>query len=355
MTNRCGNCGAKVLRFVASLLLALLAMIASDITGYAQDVPPDREWKKSDPAKLGWSMPELAQAETLMRELRSMSVMVVQKNHQIVAWGDVTRRVRVASVRKSLLSALYGIAVADGRIDLDWTLGKLAIGDTAPRLTDLEKTAKIRDLLQARSGVYHLPAVETEQQSERRPQRGSHPPGAFWYYNNWDFNALGTIYRRLTGEDIFGAFERHIAKPIGMQDFSAADGRYVRRAASVHPAYHMHLSARDLARFGVLYLKKGRWGERQVVPETWVSESTHAHSSINRQLGYGYMWWVSRGDLHLRTRFGKGAYSARGYGGQLLVVAPAYDLVIVHLTEVSLSDSQTAELLARILAAAPQQ
>jgi CubicO group peptidase (beta-lactamase class C family) len=81
----------------------------------------------------------------------------------------------------------------------------------------------------------------------RRPARGSHAPGTFWYYNNWDFNVLGTILRKATGEDTFEAVERHIAQPIGMEHFTARDGKYAYERASEHPAYRMFMSARDLA------------------------------------------------------------------------------------------------------------
>jgi CubicO group peptidase (beta-lactamase class C family) len=61
---------------------------------------------------------------------------------------------------------------------------------------------------------------------DSRPPRGSHPAGTFWYHNNWDFNVLGSIYRRRTGEDIFEAIQSRIAAPIGMQEYRVADGQY---------------------------------------------------------------------------------------------------------------------------------
>jgi CubicO group peptidase (beta-lactamase class C family) len=337
----------------AILGLMMLALAAS---AEAQAVVPGADWPKENGGKdLGWSADKLIEAHRFMQDLGSTSAMIIQKGQVVAAWGDVTRRVRIASIRKSILSALYGIAVQEGKINPEARLEDVGIDDKPPALTQEEKRARIGDLLRARSGVYHDATSETEQQQEQRPVRGSHPPGTHWYYNNWDFNALGTIYRKQTGEDIFEAVERRIAKPIGMQDFTPADGRYVLRrvSASIHPAYHMNMSARDLARFGLLYLNKGRWHDRQVLPEAWVAETTRAHSVVNRQLGYGYMWWVSLGDTHFRTRFGPGAYSARGYGGQLIVIAPVHDLVIVHLTETFLEDRQYGELLNRIMAAAP--
>jgi CubicO group peptidase (beta-lactamase class C family) len=122
------------------------------------------------------------------------------------------------SIRKSLLSALYGIAVEKGDIDIDETIGSIGIDDTSP-LTETEKSARVSDLLKARSGVYLPAAYETSSMKEDRPQRGSHEPGTHWYCNNWDFNTLATIYNRKTSNDLFKAFENQIAVPTQMQDF----------------------------------------------------------------------------------------------------------------------------------------
>src|SRR5262249_18504682 len=159
-------------------------------------------------------------------------------------------------------NALYGIAVKDGRVRLDKSLAELGIDDLAPALTPAEKRATIRDLLQARSGVYHPAALETPDMALSRPPRGSHPPGSHWYYNNWDFNALGTIFEQETGTKIFEAFEARIADPLQMEDFRVSDGCYQRGPESQHPGYPLRMSARDLARFGLLYLRQGKWGER---------------------------------------------------------------------------------------------
>ena len=72
---------------------------------------------------------------------------------------------------------------------------------------------------------------------EIKPVRFSHAPGEFWCYNNWDFNTVGAIYEKETGTHIFDALEDEIAKPIGMQDYRPADGRYVSgEPASRYPA-----------------------------------------------------------------------------------------------------------------------
>jgi CubicO group peptidase (beta-lactamase class C family) len=82
-------------------------------------------------------------------------------------------------------------------------MADLGIDDSPPSLTAEEKQATVRHLLQARSGVYHVALAESPAVAAARPPRGSHPPGTFWYYDNWDFDALGTISEQETGAGIF--------------------------------------------------------------------------------------------------------------------------------------------------------
>ena len=177
----------------------------------------------------------MAQARAFSDQIRSSAVIIVHHGKVVAEWGDTTKRTELASVRKSLLSALIGIAVAQHQINLDSTLAELGIDDNPPALTEIEKTATVRELLQARSGIYHAALYETPAMAKMRPPRGSHAPGTFWYYNNWDFNVLGTIYEHATSSGIFEAFYRNIAKPIGMQDYRPQDGSYFRGDASIHP------------------------------------------------------------------------------------------------------------------------
>ncbi|MDJ0723340.1 MAG: serine hydrolase [Desulfobacterales bacterium] len=97
----------------------------------------------------------------------------------------------------------------------------------APELIPAEKKATVADLLTSRSGVYHPALGEIAAMRQAGPPRASHSPGTFWYYNNWDFNALGTIFEQETGMRIFEEFEKQIAKPLQMQDFIVRDGTYI--------------------------------------------------------------------------------------------------------------------------------
>ena len=106
------------------------------------------------------------------------------------------------------------------------TLADLGIHDNEPRLTAEEREATVRDLLMSRSGIYHGAVFDIGQQ--RLGQRVAVTlPGEFWHYNDWDFNALGTIYTRLLRENIFEAFDKRIARAIGMEDYQPEkDGHF---------------------------------------------------------------------------------------------------------------------------------
>jgi CubicO group peptidase (beta-lactamase class C family) len=333
-------------RFVGVAFSAALFVISGQANA--------QSWQTADPSEAGWSVDKLEAAKRYSVNLAPTAVVIVQDGRIVMSWGDISRKVNVASVRKSLLSALYGIAVSEKRIDLADTLADIGIDDKAPSLTQIEKTATVRNLLMARSGIYHPAAYETKDIKRKRPARGSHTPGSFWFYNNWDFNALGTIYRNQTGEDIFQSFENRIARPIGMEDFSARDGHYIEEKSSQHPAYPFSLSARDAARFGQLFLNNGRWGDTQIVPASWVKESTNAYSWTKRgRQGYGYMWWSLPSD-----KWGPSAAYASGYGGQIIAFVPSKRLVVAQTVDPKqnpkgIRTSDFMDLLSQIVSAAP--
>ena len=358
--------------------LVLVASLAALLTGCAQaaassvDEPepaphidtaggvyPGDTWQQATtPEELGWSSEKLAIAKAYAEKIDSAAVMIVDDGIVVDTWGDVKRTYQCHSMRKSLISALYGIYVAEGTIDLSKTLDELGIDDKTP-LTEAEKQATVADLLRARSGVYIPAAGEAASMKATRPERGSHAPGTFWYYNNWDFNALGTIFDQETGEEnIYQAFETHIADPIGMQDFVPENLHYDYESYSMHPYYGFRMSTRDLARFGLLFLREGRWRDQQIIPADWVRESTATFSQTGTDSGYGYMWWTGvKGGLFPSVQVKEHSYYASGYRGHRVIVLPYRNVVIVHRVdtdggEVTLEDPQIGLLLWLILDAA---
>jgi CubicO group peptidase (beta-lactamase class C family) len=138
----------------------------------------------------------LDKSAILVRELAGQvgatAVVVNDSDSELLSVGEPSATMHCRSIRKPLIGALFGRPVIDGAIDLDATLADLAIDDNVPPpLTSSERAARVRDLLTCRSGVYHPSNHQTR--SVTLPPRGTHQPGTHFLYNNWDFNALGTI------------------------------------------------------------------------------------------------------------------------------------------------------------------
>jgi CubicO group peptidase (beta-lactamase class C family) len=285
---------------------------------------PGAQWLQyKTPEEAGWSSMEIDKARQYFDSLPGAAFLAVYNGRVLIAWGDIGRRFMCHSIRKSYLSALYGIHVEEGRIDINRTIGELGVVDKEP-LTETEKAATVQDLLKARSGVYLPAAYETPRMKRQRPLRGSHAPNTFWYYSNWDFNVLGTIFRQVTGKDIFEEFKVRLAEPLQMQDYRLIDGYYhLEKENSLHPAYPFKMSARDMARFGVLFAQQGRWNEIQIVSDRWITESTTSYSDAGEG-GYGYLWWIE-GPTSM-----PGFHFALGSGGHIIGVAPKEKFVFVH-------------------------
>jgi CubicO group peptidase (beta-lactamase class C family) len=319
---------------------------------------PEATWRTATPEAVGWSPAGLAVVDAIADEIGTAALMVVESGVVAYQRGAVAHRYMCHSIRKSLLSALFGIYIAEGQIDLSSNLAALGIDDKAG-LTDRERLASVNSLLMARSGVFHPTGFESPGMQATREARHSHGPGTFWCYNNWDFNALGTIFEQCTGLSLFDAFRDRIAIPCGMEDFrygsDAKDGGYVELEQSIHRAYPFRLTARDLARFGLLYLRCGRWGTRQVVPEKWVKLSVKPYSHAGSAGAYGYMWWVARDGIHFPGAIMPSGYSAQGFGGHVMMVLPELDLVLVHRVDTdaghAVSPLQIGRLFEAILTA----
>jgi len=340
-------------------IVLLLLGLANGAKAQSTSVP-GAEWQQlASPAQAGWSEKNLSKIRDYVGEMGSTSAMIVQHGVVVAAWGDIAHKSNLHSCRKSLLSSLIGIAVAEGKINLNDTVEKLGIDDKKPSLTPQEKQATVLELLEARSGIYHPAAYETKGMAEERPRRGSHAPGTFWYYNNWDFNALGYIYEQAVGARIFDAYYREIAQPIGMQDFTPRDGRYITSPDSQFAAYVFDMSARDFARFALLYLHGGKWNDVQVVPQEWVKASTRPYSDTESG-GYGYLWWTgdSASGKSKEITFPKGSFWAEGHLGQYAVVVPSLDLIIVNRVDGDMTNRvvhkrQMAQMVRMVAAAAP--
>jgi CubicO group peptidase (beta-lactamase class C family) len=306
---------------------------------------PGKDWERIEkPEAAGYSSARLEALRVWLKANRTTAMLVTVDGKVLFEYGDVKRVSKVASVRKSILAMLYGNYVVAGKIDLNKTVKQLGLDDVQPFMS-FEEEATLLDLVRARSGVYHPSG--NEGLTSLSPRRNSQVAGTFFQYQNWDFNAAGTAFEKLTGKDIFDALESDLARPIGMQDFDRSKQR--KNSAmpdSVHPEYAMYLSTRDTARLGLLMLYDGEWNGKQLMPKGWrtrittlVTRSEDIHPLMlglqtrPGRWGYGMMWWVWDAPDWPGAFMGgpyRGAYSAWGANGQYITVLPGMDMVVAH-------------------------
>ena len=242
------------------------------------EIPEDPSLEWVFPEDVGWSSAELQDAHQYAAQSGCQAAMALYDGKVFFHRGNVHVNYAVGAIRKPFVSALYGIHSARGNINQNTTLEDLHIDDNAPGLTPAEKQARVEHLLMSRSGVYHEAADEDPIMINTRPPRGSHAPDTFFYYNNWDFNALGTIFEQETGEDIFDAFKTEIADRVEMVDCSISNCSYdYEWNKSLHPAYQFKMSARDMAKVGVLYHREIMWAHMN-----WKEETTLIRNGILR-------------------------------------------------------------------------
>ena len=330
-------------RVVVLSAIVLTLWLAAPAAAQCPDcVFPGEEWeivRRQQLASYGWDEEALgAVTEHLRDDSNSTGVVVVDKGRVVFRFGDVEELSYLASVRKSLLAMLYGYWVENGTIDLDATLEDLGVDDIGG-LLPIERQAQVRHLITARSGVYH-PASNGGDDLASAPERGSQEPGAYMLYNNWDFNAAGAVFEQLTGRNIYDEMQSQIAMPIQFQDWDrSVHEKSSNLRISRNPAYHFHLSTRDMARVGHLMLNEGNWDGRQIIPRDWAREIRSVVTPLEEMnperrregyFGYGYMWWVWDGPTAVGPF--EGAYTGRGAVGQWITVFPALDLVIAHKT-----------------------
>jgi len=360
----------RLLRLFALTLAATTVAVAVDRTPSAAGataqtattVFPGDTWQRvADPTRIGWRKPWLDSVQVRLSNMTTSAMVVVEHGKIVYSYGDLTAQSYLASVRKSLLSMLYGIEIARHHIDTSKTLAQLGINDVGGLLTS-ERQATIQDLLGARSGVYHEASYPGDFLAEA-PPRGSQKHGTYQLYSNWDFNVLGTIFEQETKRNIYDALEQELARPIHMQDFRRdLQKKEGDSARSIHPAYPVFLTTRDMARIGLLMLNHGAWAHKQIVPRDWVEASTHIITPVaqlhpsrirRNRAGYGYLWWVLDGPWNAGPY--EGAYSGFGAVGQFITVIPKLDIVVAHKTIPgngrSVSEEQYFDVLDRVIAA----
>ncbi|MES3017859.1 MAG: serine hydrolase [Bacteroidota bacterium] len=331
-------------RYITLILLAFI--LTSAISGgvsYGQ-VNPGSNWEMNPaPEKSGWNLSKLNKMKEFIVDSTFVTgMMIVQDGKIVFQYGDIKENSYIASCRKSVLAMLYGKHIKNGEIDPNKTLDDLKIDDIGG-LLPIEKQATIRDILAARSGVFHQASYPGDYLAYA-PKRGTVNPGDYWLYSNWDFNVAGYIFEKATQTNIYDALERELVKPLQMQDWDRSlqikEGDSTK---SKYLAYPMWFSTRDMARIGWLMYNKGLWNSNQVIEKDWVAEMVKPRTDyieVNKNIpsfrgapvafGYGYYWWLWQNNPDKRF---DGGYSALGAVGQAISVFPAINAVVVFKTK----------------------
>jgi CubicO group peptidase (beta-lactamase class C family) len=267
---------------------------------------------------------------------RAVTALVVVKDGQLrhESWhlGTAPEDRRISwSMAKSLLSALFGILAAEGRMpDLDASLA-----DIVPELRgSAYDGASVRDVLTMSSGVaFNEDYLDFNSDINRMGrvlalggsmdgfaaglQDRSAEPGTRWHYVSIDTHVLGMVIRAATGQEIAPLIEDRLLGPLGLEaaPYYLTDGEGTEFVLG-----GLNMTSRDYARFGAMIAAEGRWQGRQVVPADWIEVS--ATRQAPGGAGYGFQWWVPADAL-------PGEVMAQGIYGQYIWIDRARDIVVV--------------------------
>ena len=302
---------------------------------------PGDDWEVSTPEEQGLDPMLVGEMYLNAADLDTIYSLLVIKNGYLIAEdyfneGSADQKDRLQSVTKSFTSALVGIALEQGCLSsVDQKMLDF-FPEVASKITDPRKEQIVlRDLLEMRAGY---PSEEDDPALWDGLLSGHYPPlieafplisdpGTRFHYSNLTSNWLGIIVDRACGMNLKTYAEEHLFLPLEVKA-----GEWGQDAEGHNNGCgDLHLTPRDAAKFGLLYLNEGVYKGNQVIPADWVHDSLQTYSVneafVNkighfRDIGYGYQWWsATTGEHHVNF--------AWGHGGQLIVLVDEFDMVIV--------------------------
>ena len=341
----------KTKTFVFVLFLHLFQGITTPIVGQAPW--PTEKWPRSTPEE---QQINPKQWDDLVRRIRHEnecphlhSLLIIRNGYLVLEeyfnGFDAETVNSLQSVTKSFTSAVMGMAIEQGKIQGVYE----KVSDFFPDIQDIQNmddrkaSMKFRDLLTMRSGTDYTEGYDSSPHSKlKRLERGwdrfylNRPmvskPGTRFQYDSGGVILMSAMLKNRTGMHVDKFAEKYLFAPLGIKNF-----RWIKnREGHPHTGGGLYLRPLDMAKFGLLYLKNGKWENKQVVPAWWVEESfkkhvTFARRSRRRHTGYGYLWWIQESDPA-----GSGEhdiFSARGHGGQFIFIIPEHNMVVVTTSE----------------------
>nr|AUN37571.1 beta-lactamase class C [uncultured bacterium] len=298
---------------------------------------------RSSPERQGIASSAILQfVETLESQVHEVHSFMLLRHGSVVAegwWSPYGREYphTLFSLSKSFTSTAVGLALAEGRFSIDDPVLSFFPEETPAEVSDLLAAMCVRHLLSMSTGQ----AVDTWSSMVDRADGNwikgffeipvLHTPGTHFVYNTGATYMLSAIVQKATGMTLRDYLEPRLFEPLGIENATWQESPQGITAGGIG----LSAKTEDVARFGQLYLQKGMWQEKQILPEAWVEEAT-ANQISNRGIevdwtqGYGYQFWRSRHN----------AYRGDGVFGQFCIVMPDQDAVVAITSGIDLFDSQ---------------
>jgi len=338
-----------IMRNIA-LFLAGFAFTAS---GAEPAVFPDADWQETTPEEQGVDSVKLNAAMDYFGKTyggAGVSETVIIRNGYMIWKGNRIDEVHtIHSCTKTFTSTVLGLLIDDGKCSLDDLAVKYVpdLADTYPEYARIS----LRHLASMTSGYDGERGEKTEEKpwgDERKylnPVKPLFAPGTAYKYHDAAVHLLGSIITRIAGEPMEDVFRRRIADPIGLKrwkwiDLGVVDGILFNSPSGIYLG-GIHISAREMARYGYLYLNRGKWNGKQLISTDWVDQATvnHVPASFRALSGggsgrYGFFWWTNGVKADGNRPWPSappGTYAARGGSSNYCYVIPEWNMVIVRL------------------------
>ncbi len=336
-----------VIKTIYLLILLLFHGIMNTVLG--QQVWPIEKWSISSPEeqKLNSSLLfELVDKIEKGDDYPNLhSLLIVRNGYLIIEKyfnGYHAERLQwLQSATKSFTSALIGIAIGQGKIKSidEKILSFFTDISDIQNLDSRKKSIKLQDILTMRSGTDYHQRGSNSPHFQRlksdlswdhfylnRPMVND--PGNRFQYDSGGIDLLASILKKTTGVSAEQFAKKHLFTPLGIKRIRWDKNK----DGNTKTAGGLFLLPRDMAKFGLLYLRSGKWGNEQIIPEWWIEESVKTHVRFfgdrpGRDIGYGYLWWIL--EPYSDGTGEHSIYSARGALGQYLFIIPDYHIVIV--------------------------
>ncbi len=289
---------------------------------------PAAQLPRSTPEAQGVSSAAiLSFLEAANKEINSLHSFMLLRHGNVVAegwWSPYNPQSphMLFSLSKSFTSTAIGLAIAEGKLSVDDPVLKFFPDDAPAEPSANLKAMRVRDLLRMNTGQETEPPRPPNQSWKKAFL--AHPvrfkPGTHFLYNTSATYMLAAIVEKTTGTPLLEYLRPRLFDPLGIENPTWEKSP----EGIATGGYGLSIRTEDIARFGQLYLQKGKWRGKQLIPETWVEQATSFQTSNGSNpksdwdQGYGYQFWRSQ----------NGAYRGDGAFGQYCLVLPKQDTVI---------------------------